>query len=664
MKKLIASVVLLALAVASFGAAGTLMPIRDEIKPVSTIIKGNDYYSLVTSIPTQIQEQVWLLQQEKGNHIIETDSATYLLVATGEARSGGYTMDVSDVVMVGGTLHVFVTETQPAPGEIVTMILTYPSVLLELTPLAIEEAQKIEVHITTAVREWPDENAFVGNEYAEVVKDAPTEIQQEVERKLHEKGQYIIETDGGTYVLIAAGEKPSGGFTLDVTDVALRGDKLHVSVTETRPGPEEQVTMALTYPYVLLALKTSEFEDVLVDWSEETRPSMKAPIFQSVDYYKLDTYKGFEDKIAELRQESGAHLLKVTEDTTVVFIALGERPTGGYGVEILSVDLYEDDLVVRYSESKPGKEDMVIQVITYPYVIIEVEAVATNTHITKVDSMGPRDAVKVDYEVVTDLDDYADYIESIKEHRTHAIMGDGLLYLGLGMKPTGGYALEIERVEMFGETLIIIVQEIAPGPDDMVSMALTYPHIVIKPDAKFTNVRAASPTGSFMEISFIIDREQQDQEYDLKTPFPSGFRGVIDMIQLMVNQGILMDDLYLLETILGINVESPIYHAIERIMEQTEGEITTLMPWVEAFLSDGADALVPVRQVAEAFGARVAYNAVTKQITISLGDIRIQLAVGSDIMVLNSQSHQMGAKVIIQDSRAFVPLEFIWSMLQ
>jgi hypothetical protein len=52
-----------------------------------------------------------------------------------------------------------------------------------------------------------------------------------------------------------------------------------------------------------------------------------------------------------------------------VLISLGERRTGGFAVEVLRAGPQDQKLVVEYRETKPAPDMMVIQALTYPWVI-------------------------------------------------------------------------------------------------------------------------------------------------------------------------------------------------------------------------------------------------------------------------------------------------------
>ena len=58
----------------------------------------------------------------------------------------------------------------------------------------------------------------------------------------------------------------------------------------------------------------------------------------------------------------------------VVGVFLGDKPTGGYQVEILRAERSDGTLLIYFDEQAPGTGAMVIQVITQPFHIVRVAA--------------------------------------------------------------------------------------------------------------------------------------------------------------------------------------------------------------------------------------------------------------------------------------------------
>jgi len=57
------------------------------------------------------------------------------------------------------------------------------------------------------------------------------------------------------YLLVTYGEKPTGGYSVEITDIKEDDGKLIVTAYFTEPGEDEMVTQALTYPYDLAMLE-------------------------------------------------------------------------------------------------------------------------------------------------------------------------------------------------------------------------------------------------------------------------------------------------------------------------------------------------------------------------------------------------------------------------
>ncbi|MBM3976828.1 MAG: protease complex subunit PrcB family protein [Planctomycetes bacterium] len=59
---------------------------------------------------------------------------------------------------------------------------------------------------------------------------------------------------------------------------------------------------------------------------------------------------------------------------TLLCVALGERPSGGHGVEIVAVERDRDHVVVRARELHPAPDTLQIAIVTHPIAIATIEA--------------------------------------------------------------------------------------------------------------------------------------------------------------------------------------------------------------------------------------------------------------------------------------------------
>ncbi|MBN2558958.1 MAG: protease complex subunit PrcB family protein [Clostridia bacterium] len=68
-----------------------------------------------------------------------------------------------------------------------------------------------------------------------------------------------------------------------------------------------------------------------------------------------------------------------------VFISAGEKPTGGHGIKVISVEDNEGMTNIIVEETSPGEDDIVTQAITYPYVVVEMKGITDRFSITGLD---------------------------------------------------------------------------------------------------------------------------------------------------------------------------------------------------------------------------------------------------------------------------------------
>ncbi len=80
----------------------------------------------------------------------------------------------------------------------------------------------------------------------------PAEVRSWAQEKSRRRGEYVKHWGDRTYLLVAWGEKPTGGYTVRVEEVARgrRGEVVLVRLTAPQPG--DVVTEALTHPFDLV----------------------------------------------------------------------------------------------------------------------------------------------------------------------------------------------------------------------------------------------------------------------------------------------------------------------------------------------------------------------------------------------------------------------------
>lgn len=74
--------------------------------------------------------------------------------------------------------------------------------------------------------------------------------------------------------------------------------------------------------------------------------------------------------------------------------------------------------------------------------------------------------------------------------------------------------------------------------------------------------------------------------------------------------------------------------------------------------------LIPVRAIAEGFGADISYVDATKTVTITKGDTVITIVIGSGIAKVNGVEVALDQKAAVTNNRTYVPLRFILETLK
>jgi len=87
-----------------------------------------------SGLPVELDEWVDYSREMNVAQAVEEEDTLYLLVTYGKRPTGGYEVEIKDVVEEENQLSVYVEFTAPAPNEPVTSVSTYPYDLKEIEP--------------------------------------------------------------------------------------------------------------------------------------------------------------------------------------------------------------------------------------------------------------------------------------------------------------------------------------------------------------------------------------------------------------------------------------------------------------------------------------------------------------------------------------------------
>jgi hypothetical protein len=236
--------------------------------------------------------------------------------------------------------------------------------------------------------------------------------------------------------------------------------------------------------------------------NDDASPNPQGITYNKQNYTKVEYDKlpqQLKNIIDEHRETGEVLIVDGPDDTQYVYIALGMRGSAGYDVEILYCEDVEGGISVVYKEIKPAPEQPVADVITYPWIVIQIEStLPINVTEQKQEDnnppTNPSNPPIVDKGTTNNPISFGDYsvidpsqlkedmirvIDRSKYQRGYLIIKESFLMISAGQKPTGGYGIEISDVQRKGDKTTIRIKETKPPRDSMVIQVITFPYLVL-----------------------------------------------------------------------------------------------------------------------------------------------------------------------------------------
>lgn len=134
----------------------------------------------------------------------------------------------------------------------------------------------------------PEEAFGKAVEFTEIrLEDLPLEIRVQAESLLLTRGYYRWSSEEGIeYLLASSGEKPTGGYGIQIISVADHQGDYKVLVGEGKPSADAVVPQVITYPHVIISFTGTLELDEVVNEAGESFDLYDAPTV------KLESIKG------------------------------------------------------------------------------------------------------------------------------------------------------------------------------------------------------------------------------------------------------------------------------------------------------------------------------------------------------------------------------------
>lgn len=203
------------------------------------------------------------------------------------------------------------------------------------------------------------------------------------------------------YVLIGAGKKPTGGYSVGIEKISYKTEKkAYVNAFVKKPSDDMMVIQVETYPHILIKItgnkQLNKVEGKIEEKKESTQPAQPTqPTKVTYEEISFDYIKHNEALVKwynENNQKEGISFSRLG-NYVYILIGAGEKPTGGYSISIDEAILSSSDTVNIKARVNPPESDVgVIMVISYPSKFIRIESATIKNVIGEItDNTKPND---------------------------------------------------------------------------------------------------------------------------------------------------------------------------------------------------------------------------------------------------------------------------------
>jgi type III secretory pathway component EscV len=167
-----------------------------------------------------------------------------------------------------------------------------------------------------------------------IVEEFDEETQKLIDDKSKEKGYSILsQDDKSVVIMIASGEKPTGGYGIEVKTAEEKDGVVTITVEETSPAEGAIVTTALTYPYAVIKLDTKAIEFIVVNAQEEE--------FENLDKKETSSY--------EVKEAEGIYNGAIDNNSIEIQLNGEEEPMAFRTEELDNFEVPEENVKVKIS---------------------------------------------------------------------------------------------------------------------------------------------------------------------------------------------------------------------------------------------------------------------------------------------------------------------------
>jgi hypothetical protein len=148
------------------------------------------------------------------------------------------------------------------------------------------------------------------------------EFQEWYENNYTVEGVHSFTRGNTTYILVSAGEKPTGGYLVKNIVLLQDKDRIRVMAVLQAPSKDEMVTEAITFPHALVSISNDKREIVLGSLDTEIRSELEEKT-DSGTYIRLVEPNLVEIRISGVPEQIPPRSFRLYEDVAENFNSLG-----------------------------------------------------------------------------------------------------------------------------------------------------------------------------------------------------------------------------------------------------------------------------------------------------------------------------------------------------
>ncbi|WHH57446.1 Gmad2 immunoglobulin-like domain-containing protein [Petroclostridium sp. X23] len=112
-----------------------------------------------------------------------------------------------------------------------------------------------------------------------IVEKAPQEVMDWFDSFGTDRGAYVYQHPDNTYIKINAGEKPTGGYGIEIKDFIDNEYEKKIVAEVTEPQKGEMVTQAITYPSIILRFKDDQIAQYVIEDKKGNTFPLESKVF-------------------------------------------------------------------------------------------------------------------------------------------------------------------------------------------------------------------------------------------------------------------------------------------------------------------------------------------------------------------------------------------------